>query len=700
MADLLSSLKLIAKAKAGNTDILHEHKWLSYLYRTDEKNVNLEQVESLESLEPNPVLHYVEKTLAILDRCYADLPASEKEIIEEVLRWSEVAKCGSAQKREEWRRRGFQLRIHNIGSARIYAHEQMAVPFGQRHLQKEDLIYTLILTHGLVGQFIRGEVRYRQLYPLIDWIQSHRSSLKWDIKRILLALNHCIIEGVSPAIWEKVRAETSQIISWIAAGEKSREHSLKERLRRLRESSIQKGEDFEALYTKWFSNRELASMFHLLFQKTDIWYVESALQDFSFEEFLKIFLLVYQKTNPLTVEQISFEPLMKDIYYDYKGKKSVNLYKKRIIEAYLKACPLAGLISGDTQPNEHVTLELIPFDSLGSTTGVNFTFSKPGEKLIAFCQEAEKSPLYERSILLLYDFFGFRKDAFDRLQNEQHYLADMNNAEDHKKIIADFAKGTAMIDVGAGGGIMLDLLSKKHPNADITGIDISTNIIQELERKKVRERKSWKVKQADALKLSSYFELESADTIIFSSILHEMYSYIPFHGRTYNPDVVKAALKSAFTVLKPGGRMIIRDGIMTEPKDLIRLLAFRDPDGFRFFTRYVEDFKGRKIDYEITEDNKIKLPVNDLMEFLYTYTWGEEAYPHEVQEQFGYFTPSEYRKVIEETLGSRANIICFRHYLQEGYSTHLLPKVKVMDESGKETALPDSTCFIVIEKAE
>ncbi|MGG3774411.1 methyltransferase domain-containing protein, partial [Heyndrickxia faecalis] len=182
---------------------------------------------------------------------------------------------------------------------------------------------------------------------------------------------------------------------------------------------------------------------------------------------------------------------------------------------YLKACPLAGLISGDTQPNEHVTLELIPFDSLGSATGVNFTFSKPGEKLIAFCQEAEKSPLYERSILLLYDFFGFRKDAFDRLQNEQHYLADMNNAEDHKKIIADFAKGTVMIDVGAGGGIMLDLLSEKHPDADITGIDISTNVIQELERKKVRERKSWKVKQADALKLSSYFELESADTIIF-----------------------------------------------------------------------------------------------------------------------------------------------------------------------------------------
>lgn len=117
-----------------------------------------------------------------------------------------------------------------------------------------------------------------------------------------------------------------------------------------------------------------------------------------------------------------------------------------------------------------------------------------------------------------------------------------------------------------------------------------------------------------------------------------------------------------------------------------------------FFHRYVMDFKGRKIEYDQLDDRTVKLQVNDLMEFCYTYTWGEEAYPHEVQEQFGYFTPTEYRAVIEAALGERADILILDHYLQDGYEEFLLPKVEVRNESGEIVSLPDSTCFIVIEK--
>lgn len=78
---------------------------------------------------------------------------------------------------------------------------------------------------------------------------------------------------------------------------------------------------------------------------------------------------------------------------------------------------------------------------------------------------------------------------------------------------------------------------------------------------------------------------------------------------------------------------------------------------------------------------------------------GEEAYIHEVQEQFGYFTPSQYAAFIEQTLGDQAKIEVFRHYLQEGYTEALQDRVVVMDESGQAVALPDSTCFIVIRKA-
>lgn len=694
---MLASLQAIQQMRQGDKEVLRQQKWLQYLYITKEKNVNLEQVPSLEGIESNPVLSYVEKTLLILDNC-PSLNDLEKQIIEQVLIWSDVAKCGSPSQRKYWRERGFQLGIHNIGSAQIYAEEVRKTANGKRNLVLEELIFTLIYTHGLIGQFIRGEVRYCQLEPLILSMNKNIVVHKKDKYRLLYVLNQCIIEAVSPQIWKEVQEEVKEIIGSILEGKREQELPLKERIKRLRNAAIQNGENFDEEYSDIFKEWKRHELFQLFFQKTDMWYVESALHDFTLEEFLKIFLLIYQKVDPLTIKQISFEPFMKDIYYDYKGKKTINLYKKRIVEAFLKEHMIDDLIAGIEFENEHVELMIIPLDSLNENISVTFVYSKAGEKLIEFCQEAEKSPLYERAIILLYDFFGFRKDGFDRLQNEQNYLADMNNAEDHKKKIADYAIGNKLLDIGAGGGIMLDILSKRHPEATVIGIDISTNVIDALEKRKIREKKPWLVKQADALQLKETFAVNSMDTIIFSSILHEMYSYIPYKGMKFNPEVILDSLTSAFEVLKPGGRIIIRDGIMTEPKEEWRQIEFKLPNGLDFFKRYVNDFKGRQIEFEQINETTVQLPINDAMEFLYTYTWGEEAYPHEVQEQFGYFTPAEYKDVIKRVIGNKGKVLLFDHYLQDGYAEHLLPKVKLMDSSQNVVKLPDSTCFIVIEK--
>ena len=70
---------------------------------------------------------------------------------------------------------------------------------------------------------------------------------------------------------------------------------------------------------------------------------------------------------------------------------------------------------------------------------------------------------------------------------------------------------------------------------------------------------------------------------------------------------------------------------MTEDKRLMRVIRFKDAGGMKFF----QEFKGRIIQYEVLADNTVKMPVNDAMEFLYTYTWGEDSFVHEVQEQFG-----------------------------------------------------------------
>ncbi|MDA7026397.1 class I SAM-dependent methyltransferase [Bacillus sp. CLL-7-23] len=518
----LQSLNIIDELKNGDRSVLRKTEWLKYLYLTKEQNVNLERVPSLKKMPSHPVLLYVERTLHILEK--ANIPDHEQKIIEEVLVWSEVAKCGQPHQRTEWHNKGFQLAIHNIGSAQIYDDK-----IKSERTDVEELVYILILTHGLIGQYIRGETQYYQFSPLIDWLERSKR-INFNMERVLYWLNKCIIVAVSLELWQSIEEDVNQVIAQIVKKERNQEWIFTERLKRLRKQALYMGEDIN-FYQQFLSEHAAEEVLQEFFKQVDLWYVESALSSFSFEEFVKIFLLIRHSVHHLTVRQISFEPLMRDIYRDYQGMRHPNIYKKRIIEACLKEMSISDLLQGDVPVNEHVSLSIQPFDHALKIIGVTFTFSKAGLKLIEFCQEAEKSPLYERAIVLLYDFFDFRKDSFDRLQNEQAYLSDMNSAEDYKKKIADYAVGEKMLDIGAGGGVMLDLLTERHSKAKVIGIDLSVNVIEELQKRKVRERKRWEVKQADALDLPEYMDKESVDTIVFSSILHEMFSYIPYEGR-------------------------------------------------------------------------------------------------------------------------------------------------------------------------
>ena len=123
---------------------------------------------------------------------------------------------------------------------------------------------------------------------------------------------------------------------------------------------------------------------------------------------------------------------IKKVYnlYDYEEKKHVNVYKKRIIEKYLLDASVQNV-------DIEVKVE-------NKSAFVDFNFSKVCEKLIEFCVEAERSGLltFEKSIIVLYDMFGFRRDAFDRLNNEDKYLSTMNDVTlSTKDGIIDYVSG-------------------------------------------------------------------------------------------------------------------------------------------------------------------------------------------------------------------------------------------------------------------
>ena len=680
----MKALEAIRELEGGDLHILAREKWLRHLALTGERQVNLERVQSFGDIEKNPVLEYTKRTLILLERLMPD--DDNRALLEEALCWCEVAKAGMAHQRKEWLDKGCNLAVHNIGSAQIYCQEADGDPT-QKHI-----VSVLIETHGLIGQHIRGEVPLWHNGPLHDLVRE--GYLTADrLRELLLTLNACIIGAVDPQLWENVRAETAELIDRIVAGALESEQTLRTRLERLRKVSISHGEDFAATYAETMSP-ELEKQIHALICNAALWYVEAALYDFTFAEFIKILLLVAGEAEKPS--HISFEPLMRSMYYEYAGKKRVNLYKKRVIESYLAALTVQGILEGRFQKNPHVRHRV--HRQVG-TAFFDFVFSPAGEKLIEFCVEAEQADiLYEQAILLLFDLFGLRRDKFDRFHNEEAYLETMNQAMDHKRVLLDSIVGDTALDIGPGGGGLMDLIADTYPEKKVLGIDLSQNVIDSLRKRGHLEERPWEVIYGDALHLGDSIALGSVDTIIFCAVLHELFSYIEYEGKRFNHATIAAALRSAFAILPLGGRLLIRDGIMTEPENQQRVIRFRSADGMAFLERYANDFCGREICYEVVGQNAVQMPVNAAMEFLYTYTWGEESYVHEVNEQFGYFTPSGYLAFIEDTLGPEATIVESRHFLQEGYATALASKIALFNKEGKPAALPDSTCIIVIEK--
>ncbi|SFL53061.1 Methyltransferase domain-containing protein [Paenibacillus sp. 1_12] len=685
------SLETIQAYKLDDSVTLTEHPWLQYIVSAEERMVNLERVQSLHDLErANPVLDYVEKSLEALNRLHISFWI--QEIVEEVLIWSEVAKGGTLRQRMQWQKQGVHLMAHNIGSSEIYQwHSNPKQSEARRHVT-----CTLIQTHGLIGQYLRGEVPFAVHRPLIELVQNRLLAAN-ELRDILLALNQCILEAVSMELWTEIAQQVTEVIELIIHQVEDNGFSLKNRLKRLRASSISRGENFDQEFDQLSSQPTVIEAFQAIDSKT-LWFVEAALHEFSFEEFAKLFLIILSSDSSQQADHISFERMMNDMYYDYRGQKKINVYKKRIIEKYLRECTFEDIASARFPARGHLFPQLKQAGPHQDTVYFHMEFSAAADKLIQFCVEAEKSPLYEKAVLMLFDLFELRRDAYDRFHNEEEYLTMMNQTADYKKIILDYIVGKRVVDIGPGGGVMLDLIEDTLPDKQAIGIDISQNVIEALERKRQLENRKWMVMKGDALNLKEYVEPGSIDTVIFSSILHELFSYLEYEGKSYNHATVAAALRSAFDVIPSGGRIIIRDGIMSEPTEQQRIITFLDVDGMQWLERYAKDFTGRTIQFERLGDNEVLMPINDAMEFLYTYTWGEEAYVHEVQEQFGYLTPSGYESFIHSVLGPQAHIVVSRYLLQEGYTEALSPKIQICNEQREPVSLPDSTCLIVIQK--
>ena len=650
---------------------------IKQLVKTSEKNYNLDRIKSLSSLNNKLVYNSVIKCLEILD----EKNTKFKNIISEVLLWMDTAKVGTKEERKEWKKLGFNLFSHNLGSAEIYK---------KYSSNYNEIVYILIKTHGLVGQYIKGEVNLntnKELYSLI----ADKLLTKEELKEILLVLNECIIKEVSEDIFNKEKNEIEKIVDNIINNNFNEKINIIKRIDKLNE-----GISFEDknIIKKILDDEIINNKLIYLFENCELWYYKSALSPFSVQNQIKILLMI--SSNIDYSREISFSSLMKSIYLDYNGTKRINIYKQRIIEKYLDELTYKDILNKHIKENIHISYDIKKYNS---TIEFNFIFSKVAKKLIEFCEIAYSSgALYNKAVILLYDLFGFRKDDYDRFYNEIDYIETMNSVINHKRILLDFIKGKNVLDVGPGGGALMDLILDSFDNIKIYGIDISSNIIDELNTKMIKENRNYNLIKGNALNIKDYFKKGSLDTIIYSSIIHELFSYIEYEGKKFNHNTIITSLKNSYDILNVGGRIIIRDGIMCESNEN-RIIEFKNKNDLNILKRYKNDFKGRTINYTQINDNSVMMNVNDSMEFLYTYTWGEESYPMEVQEQFGYYTKKEYEHMVKNNLPN-AKIIYSKSFLQSGYIEHLKSKINYYDEYYNTVDLPDSTYILVIEKGQ
>ncbi|MGB3476908.1 MAG: methyltransferase domain-containing protein [Mycobacterium sp.] len=121
-----------------------------------------------------------------------------------------------------------------------------------------------------------------------------------------------------------------------------------------------------------------------------------------------------------------------------------------------------------------------------------------------------------------------------------------------------------ILDVGCGTGSLALLAARVEPQANIVGLDPDPEILAVARQKDAESESAGQVRWLTGMgdDLVASVEAESMDGVMSSLVLHQC----PM-------DVKRAILASMFTVLRPGGRLVIADfGLQRTP--LMRL-AFR-----------------------------------------------------------------------------------------------------------------------------
>lgn len=691
-------------------------------------------------------------TCDVLDRIRADglLP-----VVRVALAFLDFAKGGAPHERDAWETLGADLTIHNL-AARTVVESSEALhrfPIFRRSPGLERLCLILIETHGLAGQAVRGETPLALFAPFVRFLRDEAPALGEHLRLVehsarrrvvdcLHLIDVCDTAAVREGLLtdalhrELVEVEESVLsvaeegdgepLQDLSAHEVERWHQLLprasveerqrarllDRLARLRGGRIAAGEPIEELEALVASlDPMVVERLCDLLSRCQLWYAESGTGALSARAQLILLAIglhaaeeapEIDTTRPFHLSLLPLVGRLGEI-----ADRAVG-YRRRLMETALSKTTVRGALDGSARLPRDAVVTLRTEIGQASAIAVTSEESEEARALLTLLPiyERKSSAAFHATLKALCDLYGLRKDEFDRMANEDRYLEHMNSARSDKARMLDYVRAGRIVEIGPGGGVVLDLLEERFEGSEVIGIDASRMVVEALEKRRTSERRRWRILEADAYAMKDYVGTDSVDTVVFCSLLHEIYSYAEYPPDDGGPperfrlEAVRDLLRAAFATLVPEGRLVIRDGVM--PPEGVRILRFLEPNAREFFELFAEQFEGRAIRYDVLDSDTVKLSTADAMEFLYTYTWGPESFPYEVREQYGILPYEAYLDRVRAWLGPSARAVPLpaetASYLQPGYETGLSGRVELLDEARRPTRLPDSNCLIVVEK--
>jgi ubiquinone/menaquinone biosynthesis C-methylase UbiE len=279
--------------------------------------------------------------------------------------------------------------------------------------------------------------------------------------------------------------------------------------------------------------------------------------------------------------------------------------------------------------------------------------------------------------------------------------------ESHELVIWDIGTGT--------GNLLLELyktLKSIYPNLNLymIGIDLmETSIITAIEnanknditqRALTEERIVFAISNATMIKKRHNFK--RANYIIYSSIIHEIYSYTETTDTNYVCSEIKRiqsvekALEQAHKILKPNGKVLIRDFIRPDNANEIVNVAFKKSEYetiCSIFEKFIDDHRTQSRHYflftlvypsckTLTCENDEYLIYETNIQTLYEFLYRKDYLQNwdvELNERYGFWNESGISSILT-TAGFKIDKL--EKYHNSWIMKNRLKNIYVYDKSG------------------